>query len=72
MMGWCVCAVLAAVSDGTLSEERWRGYLRFVDEQLDAQQRTHDKDIAAHFRREAAAVREARDVRDSDDLKPDG
>lgn len=62
------CAVLAAVASGDLSDDRWSGYLRFVDEQLDAQQRAHDKDITAHFRREAAAVREAREVRDG---KPD-
>jgi len=58
------CAVLAAVEAGELSEDRWRGYLHFVDEQLDAKQRAHDKDIAAHFRREAAAARDAREVMD--------
>lgn len=58
------CAVLAAVESGELAEGRWRGYLRFVDEQLDAQQRAHEKDIAAHFRQEAADVRDARDQRD--------
>lgn len=58
------CAVIASVEAGGLSEDRWRGYLRFVDEQLDAQQRAHDKDIAAHFRREAAAARDARGNRD--------
>ncbi len=60
------CAVLAAVESGELSRDRWSGYLRFVDEQLDAQQRAHDKDIAAHFRREASAVRQARDARDGE------
>lgn len=58
------CAVLAAVASGELAGDRWRGYLRFVDERLDAKQRAYDKDISAHFRREAAAVREAREARD--------
>lgn len=61
------CAVLAAVESGDLPMDRWRGYLHFVDEQLDSKQRAHDKDIAAHFRREAAAVREAREERDDSD-----
>lgn len=61
------CAVLAAVEAGDLSQDRWRGYLHFVDEQLDAKQRAHDKDIAAHFRREAAAARDAREERDDSD-----
>ncbi len=65
------CAVLAAMRSGDLSDDRWRGYLRFVDEQLDAQRRAHDKDIAAHFRREAAVAREAREDRDASDLTPD-
>jgi ribosome biogenesis GTPase len=59
------CAVLAAVEAGELSEDRWSGYLRFIDEQLDARQRVHDKGISAHFRREAAAAREAREIRDA-------
>lgn len=65
------CAVLAAVASGELSDDRWSGYLRFVDEQLDAQQRAHDKGITAHFRREAAVAREAREARDGNNRTPD-
>ena len=64
------CAVLAAVASGELSGDRWTSYLRFVDEQLDAQQRAYDKDVTAHFRREAAAARDAREARDGDGLTP--
>lgn len=65
------CAVLEAVEAGKIGEDRWRGYLRFVDEQLDAQQRATDKELQAHFRREAAAARGAREARDNSDLTPD-
>jgi ribosome biogenesis GTPase len=64
------CAVRAAVENGAIREDRYQGYLRFVMEQGVAQDRAHDKDIAAHFRREAAAVREARETRDGDGLTP--
>lgn len=65
------CAVLAAVASDELSGDRWTSYLRFVDEQLDAQQRAYDKDVTAHFRREAAAARDAREARDGDGLTPE-
>jgi ribosome biogenesis GTPase len=63
------CAVQAAVTDGTIQADRWLAYLRFINEQGDAQKRSDEKGLAAHFRREAAAVREAREVRDEDQLK---
>ncbi len=64
------CAVRSAVDSGSIRDDRYQGYLRFVVEQGVAQERAHDKGIAAHFRREAAAVREARENRDGDGLSP--
>lgn len=64
------CAVRAAVEDQRIPEDRYRAYLRFVDEQDAAQGRVHDKQIAAHFRREGAAARKARDARDGDYMTP--
>jgi ribosome biogenesis GTPase len=64
------CAVRAAVEDRRIPNDRYRGYLRFVDEQYAAQDRVHDKEIAAHFRREGAAARKARDARDGDYMTP--
>lgn len=65
------CAVLAAVADGAVSSHRHEAYLRFIDEQGAAQQRADAKGLAAHFRRETAAVREARESRDGDQLRPE-
>ncbi|RLE13954.1 MAG: ribosome small subunit-dependent GTPase A [Actinobacteria bacterium] len=62
------CAVQAGVTDGTIPADRWLAYLRFISEQGEAQKRSDAKELAAHFRREAAAVREAREARDSDHL----
>jgi ribosome biogenesis GTPase len=63
------CAVQAAVTEGTIQANRWLAYLRFIGEQGDAKKRSDKKELAAHFRREAAAVREAREARDEDQLK---
>ncbi len=65
------CAVLAAVAGGAVSLHRHTAYLRFIDEQGEAQQRADAKGLAAHFRRETAAVREAREARDGDQLRPE-
>lgn len=65
------CVVLAAVADGAVSSRRHEAYLRFIDEQGAAQQRAKAKGLAAHFRRETAAVREAREARDGDQLTPE-
>lgn len=62
------CAIRAAVHDGSIPYSRYESYLRFVGEQGAAQARAHDKRIAAHFRTEAAAAREARETRDGDPL----
>lgn len=62
------CAVRAEVDSGAVSRARYEGYLRFVVEQNTAVERAHDKSIAAHFRNEAAAAREARENRDGDHL----
>jgi ribosome biogenesis GTPase len=62
------CAVRTEVDSGAISRTRYEGYLRFVAEQNTAVERAHDKSIAAHFRSEAAAVREARENRDGDQL----
>ncbi len=63
------CAVRAGVEEGSITRSRYEAYLRFVAEQSTAVERAHDKDIAAYFRGEAAAAREARENRDSDHLK---
>lgn len=57
------CGVQEAVEEGLIQEDRWRAYLRFVAEQRAAQRRADDKELQAHFRREAAAAREAREGR---------
>jgi ribosome biogenesis GTPase len=62
------CAVRAQVDEGAISRPRYEAYLRFVVEQNSAVERAHDKSIAAHFRSEAAAVRQARENRDGDHL----
>lgn len=62
------CAVQAAVTDGTIPKDRWLAYLRFINEQGEARKRSDEKELAAYFRREAAAVREAREARDGDQL----
>ncbi len=64
------CSVQRAVNSGTISRSRYEGYLRFVAEQREAGERARNKNIAAHFRSEAAAVREARDIRDGDYRAP--
>jgi ribosome biogenesis GTPase len=63
------CAVRAGVEEGSITRSRYEAYLRFVAEQSTAVERAHDKNIAAYFRGEAAAAREARENRDSDHLK---
>lgn len=65
------CAVRAAVDSGAISRSRYDAYLRFVDEQNTASARAYDKSVSAHFRSEAAAVREARENRDGDHLNPE-
>ncbi len=65
------CAIRAAVRDGTIRADRWQAFLRFINEQGAAQKRSDAKELAAHFRREAAAVREAREARDGDHLTND-
>jgi ribosome biogenesis GTPase len=65
------CAVQAAVKDGAIPRARWQAYLRFINERGDAQKRSDAKELAAHFRREAVAAREARDARDGDRLATD-
>jgi ribosome biogenesis GTPase len=64
------CAVRLAVDSGAISRSRYDAYLRFVAEQNTASERAHDKSISAHFRTEATAVREAREIRDGDHLNP--
>lgn len=65
------CAVSAAVAEGVVSQDRLRAYLAFTDEQGVARKRSDAKDLAAHFRREAAAVHEARENRDGDLTSPE-
>lgn len=65
------CAVQNAVKDGGIAADRWKAYLRFINEQGDAQRRSDAKALTAHFRREAAAAREARENRDREDSAPD-
>jgi len=62
------CAIRAAVEDRSIPFSRYESYLRFFGERGDAQARAHDKRIAAHFRTEAAAARDAREARDGDPL----
>jgi ribosome biogenesis GTPase len=62
------CAIRASVDDGTIPLSRYESYLRFVGEQEVARARAHDKSIAAHFRTEAAAARDAREGRDADEM----
>lgn len=63
------CAVQAAVKGGTIPADRRLAYLRFINEQGEARQRSDAKELASHFRREAAAAREAREARDADNLR---
>lgn len=65
------CAVRIGVNAGRISADRWQAYLRFIEEQGDAQKRSDAKALTAHFRREAAAAREAREASDREDLSPD-
>lgn len=65
------CAVRAAVDARVILRSRYVEYLRFVGEQSAALERAHDKTIAAHFRSEATAVRDAREQRDGDHLTPE-
>lgn len=63
------CAVRAAIDEGSLTEDRWRAYLHFVDEQEAAAERAGDRDRQADARREAAAAQRAREARDDVDLR---
>jgi ribosome biogenesis GTPase len=56
------CAVRAGIDAGTLTEERWRAYLHFVDEQASAAERAEDRERQAEARREAAAAQRAREA----------
>lgn len=55
------CAVRQAIDDGALTEERWRAYLHFVDEQEEAATRAEERERQAEARREAAAAQRARE-----------
>lgn len=56
------CAVRSAMEDGTLTEERWRAFVHFVDEQDAAARRAEERERLADARREAAAAQRARDA----------
>jgi len=58
------CAVRAAIEKGDLSEDRWSGYLSFVEEQAAAAERTELRTRAAASRSEATSVQKARDADD--------
>lgn len=64
------CAVQEAVHEGTVSADRLLAYLRFVNEQGEAQKRSDAKDLAAHFRSEAAIARDARAASDATNRRP--
>ncbi|MGI9666124.1 MAG: ribosome small subunit-dependent GTPase A [Acidimicrobiia bacterium] len=61
------CAVRAAIESGEVSEDRWKAYLHFVDEQSEAAARSEDRERQADVRREAAAAQRAREARDDED-----
>ena len=56
------CAVLAAVSAGTISGDRVDAYHHFVDEQAEAASRATAKDRTAASRKESTAARRAREA----------
>jgi len=58
------CRVVAAVESGEITEDRWRAYLHFVEEQRVAASRLAQRDRQSSVRREAAAAQRARDQRD--------
>jgi ribosome biogenesis GTPase len=58
------CRVRAAVDAHEITDDRWRAYLHFVDEQNAAAARLSDRDRQATARKEAAAAQRARDQRD--------
>ncbi len=62
------CAVRGAVEAGDVSEERWRAYLHFVDEQETASERAEARDRQAALRRDAASAQKARDAAETLDL----
>jgi ribosome biogenesis GTPase len=64
------CRVRAAVEGGEMTDDRWRAYLHFVDEQNSAAARLADRDRQSSVRREAAAAQRARDQRDGIGQKP--
>ncbi len=61
------CAVRSAIDSGNLTEDRWRGYLSFVDEQSAALARTELRDRASASRSDAASAQRARDSAEKSD-----
>lgn len=55
------CAVRDAISDGSLTHERWAAYLHFVEEQAQAARRAEEREREAELRREAASLQQARE-----------
>lgn len=58
------CRVRAAVEADEITDDRWRAYLHFVDEQHAAASRLADRDRRSSAREEASAAQRARDQRD--------
>ncbi|MFV1962348.1 MAG: hypothetical protein ACC658_11000, partial [Acidimicrobiia bacterium] len=61
------CAVRAAVEHGDITEDRWSGYLSFIDEQSAAAERTELRIRAAATRRDATSAQKAREADDQAD-----
>jgi len=61
------CAVRAAIQHGDLTEDRWSGYVSFVDEQSAAAERTELRTRAAATRRDATSAQKAREANDGEE-----